>query len=65
MYADRTNLKRPKRRREIPDVTEQQVEETIMNLANGKAPDNLGLTAEHFKKWGYTVVTIKITKYQA
>ena len=50
-------LKDPKRRKEIPDVTEKQVEEAIISLASNKAPDHLGLNAEHFKKGRQTVIS--------
>ena len=46
----------PCQRKEIPDITHDQVEKAIGKLANKKAPDHLGLTAEHFKKGGDAIV---------
>ncbi|XP_062617044.1 uncharacterized protein LOC134278766 [Saccostrea cucullata] len=49
-------LEDPEKRSEIPDITQMQVENAISKLANNKAPDHLGLTAEHLKKGGATIV---------
>jgi hypothetical protein len=48
-------LKDPKKRKEISDITTTTTEEAIQKLAKGKAPDHMGLTAEHFKKGGKTI----------
>ena len=48
-------LKDPKKRKEIPDITTTTTEQAIQKLAKGKAPDHMGLTAEHFKKGGKTI----------
>jgi hypothetical protein len=42
-------------RKEIPDITTTTTEQAIQKLAKGKAPDHMGLTAEHFKKGGKTI----------
>jgi hypothetical protein len=48
-------FKDPKKRKEIPDITTTTTEQAIQKLAKGKAPDHMGLTAEHFKKGGKTI----------
>ena len=50
-------LKDPKKRKEIPDITTTTAEEAIQKLANGKALDHMGLTAEHLKKGGQTIAS--------
>jgi hypothetical protein len=47
-------LKDPKNRKEIPDITTTTTEQAIQKL-KVKAPDHMGLTAEHFKKGGKTI----------
>lgn len=42
-------------RQKLPDFTIEEVIKAISQLANGKAADHLGLTAEHFKKGGTSV----------
>ena len=54
-------IKDPKLRKKIPEVSANQVEEAIQNLANGKAPDHTGLTAEHLKRGG-NLVTNYLTR---
>lgn len=50
-------LKDPIKRKEIPEITTTTAEEAIQKLAKWKAPDHMGLTAEHFKKGGQTIVS--------
>jgi len=42
----------PKKRKKLPDITTGEVKKAICKLANGKAPDHLGMTAEHYKIGG-------------
>ena len=44
----------PKKRKKLSDITTAEVKKkkAICQLANGKAPDHLGMTAEHYKKGG-------------
>ena len=53
MYPHRRNIERSKK--EERDITTTTTEEAIQKLAKGKAPDHMGLTAEHFKKGGKTI----------
>ena len=39
----------------LPDITTGEVEKAICQLANGKASDHLGMTAEHYKIGGNIV----------
>ena len=58
-------LKDPKKRKEIPDITTTTTEQAIQKLAKGKAPDHMGLTAEHFKKGGKTIANYTATLLNA
>ena len=39
----------PRNRKLIPEIMAEDIEKAIFKLKNGKAPDHLGLTAEHLK----------------
>jgi hypothetical protein len=36
----------------LPDITTGEIKKAICQLANGKASDHLGMTAEHYKIGG-------------
>ena len=55
MHRHRRNTERSKKEERIPDITTTTTEQAIQKLAKGKAPDHMGLTAEHFKKGGKTI----------
>jgi hypothetical protein len=55
MHPHRRNTERSKKEERIPDITTTTTEQAIQKLAKGKAPDHMGLTAEHFKKGGKTI----------
>ena len=44
-----------KKREKLPDITTGEIKKTICQIANGKAPDHLGITAEHYKRGGNIV----------
>jgi phage terminase small subunit len=50
MRTHRTNNHRPKERKETTRHNYGRGKKAICQLANGKAPNHLGMTAEHYKK---------------